>query len=64
MIKKANVTSTQVANLAGVSQSTVSRSFLPESPVTEKTRQKVFEVAKKTWLSAKCYGQKPNHSTV
>ena len=46
MIKKANVTSTQVANLAGVSQSTVSRSYLPESPVTEKTRQKVFEVAK------------------
>ena len=43
MKNKTNTTSTQVANLAGVSQSTVSRAYLPESPVTEKTRKKVLE---------------------
>ena len=47
MKNKTNTTSTQVANLAGVSQSTVSRAYLPESPVTEKTRKKVLEAAKK-----------------
>ncbi len=43
---KQTVTSKDVAKLAGVSQSTVSRVFIPGSSVTEKTRQKVFEAAK------------------
>ena len=47
MKNKTNTTSIQVANLAGVSQSTVSRTYLQESPVKEKTRQKVLEAAKK-----------------
>lgn len=44
--EKATVTSKDVAKLAGVSQSTVSRVFVPGSSVSEKTKQKVFEAAK------------------
>ncbi|MEF1213240.1 LacI family DNA-binding transcriptional regulator, partial [Vibrio alginolyticus] len=40
------VTSKDVAKMAGVSQSTVSRVFVPGSSVSEKTKQKVFEAAK------------------
>ncbi|MDR9827585.1 LacI family DNA-binding transcriptional regulator [Vibrio sp. FNV 38] len=40
------VTSKDVAKLAGVSQSTVSRVFVPGSSVSEKTKQKVYEAAK------------------
>ena len=47
MKKSTNITSIQVAKLAGVSQSTVSRSFFSESPVSQKTRRKVLESAKK-----------------
>ncbi len=43
---KAPVTSKDVAKLAGVSQSTVSRVFVPGSSVSEKTKNKVFEAAK------------------
>lgn len=43
---KATVTSKDVAKLAGVSQSTVSRVFVPGSSVSEKTKQKVFDAAK------------------
>lgn len=43
---KAPVTSKDVAKLAGVSQSTVSRVFVPGSSVSEKTKQKVYEAAK------------------
>ncbi|MCG9630646.1 LacI family DNA-binding transcriptional regulator [Vibrio sp. Isolate30] len=45
-VAKATVTSKDVAKLAGVSQSTVSRVFVPGSSVSEKTKQKVFEAAK------------------
>ncbi|RMF05232.1 MAG: LacI family DNA-binding transcriptional regulator [Chloroflexi bacterium] len=41
------VTSFDVADLAGVSQSTVSRAFTPEAKVSKKTRQKVFAAATK-----------------
>ena len=47
MKKRAKITSIEVGNLAGVSQSTVSRSFSPESPVTKKTREKVIRIAKR-----------------
>lgn len=40
------ITSKDVAKLAGVSQSTVSRVFVPGSSVAEKTKQKVYEAAK------------------
>lgn len=43
---KQTVTSKDVAKLANVSQSTVSRVFIPGSSVSEKTKQKVFEAAK------------------
>lgn len=43
---KTAVTSKDVAKLAGVSQSTVSRVFVPGSSVSEKTKHKVFEAAK------------------
>ncbi|NOI77148.1 LacI family transcriptional regulator [Vibrio coralliilyticus] len=43
---KQTVTSKDVAKLAGVSQSTVSRVFIPGSSVSEKTKQKVYEAAK------------------
>ncbi|WP_406734354.1 LacI family DNA-binding transcriptional regulator [Vibrio scophthalmi] len=43
---KQTVTSKDVAKLAGVSQSTVSRVFVPGSSVSDKTKQKVFEAAK------------------
>ena len=43
---KSTVTSKDVAKLAGVSQSTVSRVFVPGSSVSEKTKQKVYEAAK------------------
>lgn len=45
-IPKPTVTSKDVAKLADVSQSTVSRVFLPGSSVAEKTKKKVFEAAK------------------
>ena len=48
MIKKKNkITSIEVADLAGVSQSTVSRSFSQSSPVAKKTRDKVKKIADK-----------------
>ena len=43
--KKTKITSIEVADLAGVSQSTVSRSFSPSSPVAKKTREKVKKIA-------------------
>ncbi|QFT36731.1 MULTISPECIES: LacI family DNA-binding transcriptional regulator [unclassified Vibrio] len=43
---KQTVTSKDVAKLAGVSQSTVSRVFISGSSVSEKTKQKVYEAAK------------------
>ncbi|USD66153.1 LacI family DNA-binding transcriptional regulator [Vibrio sp. SCSIO 43136] len=43
---KQTVTSKDVAKLAGVSQSTVSRVFVPGSSVSEATKNKVFEAAK------------------
>ncbi|PCE69180.1 LacI family DNA-binding transcriptional regulator [Salinivibrio sp. YCSC6] len=43
---KQTATSKDVARLAGVSQSTVSRVFVAGSSVSEKTKQKVFEAAK------------------
>jgi DNA-binding LacI/PurR family transcriptional regulator len=42
---KPTVTSRDVAQLAGVSQSTVSRVFVPGSSVSEKTKKKVFDAA-------------------
>ena len=53
MKKKAKITSIEVANLAGVSQSTVSRAFTPESLVAKKTREKVISTAKR-------FGYQPN----
>ena len=44
--QKATITSKDVAILAGVSQSTVSRVFVPGSSVAEKTKQKVYQAAK------------------
>jgi hypothetical protein len=41
------VTSHDVASLAGVSRSAVSRSFTPEASVSEKTRRKVMAAAQK-----------------
>lgn len=46
MSNKTTVTSKDVAKLAGVSQSTVSRVFVAGSSVSEKTKQKVYEAAK------------------
>lgn len=45
-LEKTAVTSKDVAKLAGVSQSTVSRVFIPGSSVSTHTKQKVFEAAK------------------
>lgn len=42
-----SVTSIDVARLAGVSQSAVSRAFTPAASVSEVTRRKVFEAARK-----------------
>ena len=53
MKKKTKITSIEVANLAGVAQSTVSRAFTPESPVAKKTREKVISIAKR-------FGYQPN----
>lgn len=44
-MNKRNATSADVAILAGVSQSTVSRSFDPNSRISESTRQRVFAAA-------------------
>jgi len=51
--KKGPVTSSQVARLAGVSQSAVSRSFTPGASISPKTRAKVLE-------AAKALGYRPN----
>ena len=51
--KKANITSVELGSLAGVSQSTVSRSISPESSVAKKTREKVISIAKR-------FGYQPN----
>ena len=42
-----SVTSIEVAKLAGVSQSSVSRAFSHEGPVSVKTRRKVLDAARK-----------------
>ena len=52
-VKKAGVTSSQVAEHAGVSQSAVSRTFTPGASISPKTRQKVL-------ASAKILGYRPN----
>lgn len=52
-VKKAGVTSSQVAEHAGVSQSAVSRTFTPGASISPKTRQKVL-------ASAKLLGYRPN----
>ena len=44
---KANITSFDVARLADVSQSAVSRSFTPGASVSELTRRKVLDAARK-----------------
>ena len=44
---KSNVTSIDVARLANVSQSAVSRTFTPGASVSEATREKVMEAARK-----------------
>ncbi|QJQ94990.1 MULTISPECIES: LacI family DNA-binding transcriptional regulator [Halomonadaceae] len=45
-MKKRPVTSRDVAALAGVSQSAVSRCFSPNASISDRTRQKVLEAAK------------------
>lgn len=45
-MKKRSVTSHDVAELAGVSQSAVSRCFSPNASISEKTREKVLEAAR------------------
>ena len=45
-MNKRNATSADVAALAGVSQSTVSRSFDPNSRISQGTRERVFAAAK------------------
>lgn len=45
-MKRKSVTSRDVAKLAGVSQSAVSRSFSPDAKVAEKTRKKVMAAAR------------------
>ena len=52
-VKKPGVTSSQVAEHAGVSQSAVSRTFTPGASISPKTRQKVL-------ASAKELGYRPN----
>ena len=52
-VKKPGVTSSQVAEHAGVSQSAVSRTFTPGASISSKTRQKVL-------ASAKTLGYRPN----
>ncbi|SEP65069.1 transcriptional regulator, LacI family [Devosia sp. YR412] len=52
-VKKPGVTSSQVADHAGVSQSAVSRTFTPGASISPKTRQKVL-------ASAKVLGYRPN----
>lgn len=52
-VKKPGVTSSQVAEHAGVSQSAVSRTFTPGASISPKTRQKVL-------ASAKQLGYRPN----
>lgn len=52
-MKKKLVNAMEVARLAGVSQSTVSRVFNPNAPVSEKTRKRV-------WKAAKELGYQPN----
>jgi DNA-binding LacI/PurR family transcriptional regulator len=53
IIKKTSVTSSQVADHAGVSQSAVSRTFTPGASISPKTRAKVL-------ASAKTLGYRPN----
>ncbi|KKB08040.1 LacI family DNA-binding transcriptional regulator [Devosia chinhatensis] len=52
-VRKPGVTSSQVAEHAGVSQSAVSRAFTPGASISPKTRQKVL-------ASAKTLGYRPN----
>jgi DNA-binding LacI/PurR family transcriptional regulator len=46
-MKKKQVTAIEVAQIAGVSQSTVSRVFTPGANVSQKSRQRVLETAKR-----------------
>jgi DNA-binding LacI/PurR family transcriptional regulator len=47
MAEQQKATSMQVARLAGVSQSAVSRAFTPGASVSEKMRRRVLEAARK-----------------
>ena len=46
-IRRTNVTAFDVARLAEVSQSAVSRAFTPDAAIADSTRQKILEAAKK-----------------
>lgn len=50
----AAVTSQQVAQLAGVSQSAVSRTFTPGASISPATREKVLKAAREPGLSPEC----------
>ena len=46
MSRKRHATATDVARLAGVSQSAVSRAFTPGASIAEETRERVAEAAR------------------
>jgi len=48
---KSNITMSELAKLAGVSKITVSRAFREGFSVNAETKKRIFEMAKKAWLS-------------
>ena len=58
------VTSLEVAKLAGVSQSAVSRVFTPGASASKKTEGKVRKAAKGAWLPTKHFSSIINYWSV
>ena len=59
-----NITQQKLADLANVSVSTVSKAFADSSEISEKTKNRIFELAKELGCFSKYYNQTPDSKVI